>query len=102
LGAAHVEDVGVFLAFQRGLSGLVLFEIVKVFQEQQPGRLLGVIELGGAPGFFPKDVIDVLESLFKHFVFRRYPSNTHFHMVSVHRIPSSSNLEHRVLFRGNY
>ena len=61
-----VEDVGVFLAFQRGLGALVLFKIVEVFQEQQPGSLLGVIEFGGAASFFPKDVIDVFEGLFEH------------------------------------
>jgi hypothetical protein len=30
--------------------------------------LLGVIEFGGAAGFFPKDVIDVFEGLFEHIV----------------------------------
>jgi hypothetical protein len=41
-------------------------KIVEVFQEEQPGRLLGVIELGSAPGFFPKNVVDISESLFEH------------------------------------
>ena len=35
-------------------------------QEQQPGRLLRVIQLGGASRFFPEDVIYVFEGLFKH------------------------------------
>ena len=61
-----VEDVGVFLAVQRGLGALVLLKIVEVFQEQQPGGLLGVIELRGAAGFFPEDVVDVFEGLFEH------------------------------------
>jgi hypothetical protein len=44
----------------------VLLKIVKVFQEKQPRRLLGVVELGCASRLFPEDVIDVFESLFKH------------------------------------
>ena len=61
-----VEDVGVLLALQRGLVGAVLLQPVEVLQEEQPGRLLGVVELGGAAGLFPEDVVDVLEGLFKH------------------------------------
>ena len=68
-----VEDEGVFLALQRGFVGLVLLQTVEVFQEQQPGGLLGVVEFGGAAGFFPEDVVDVLEGLFKHFY--RSPSS---------------------------
>ena len=46
--------------------GLVLLQPVEVFQEQQPGGLLGVVEFGGAAGLFPEDVVDVFEGLFKH------------------------------------
>ncbi len=61
-----IEDVTVALALQHGLSGLVLFQPIQIFQEQQPGRLLGVIEFGGTAAFFPERVVDVLEGLFKH------------------------------------
>ncbi len=61
-----VENVGVFLAVKLGFVGLVLLEPVEIFQEQQPRGLLGVIELGGAPGLLPEDVVDVPEGLFKH------------------------------------
>ena len=61
-----VEQVGVFLAVQRGLIGAVLLQPIEVFQEQQPGGLLGVIQLGGAAGLFPEDVVYVSEGLFKH------------------------------------
>src|SRR5271157_3611893 len=61
-----VEDVGVFLAVQRGFGALVLLKVVEVFQEQQPGGLLGVIELSSAASFFPRDVINVFEGLFEH------------------------------------
>ena len=61
-----VEDVGVLLAVQLGLVGLVLLQTVEVFEEQQPGGLLGVVELGGAAGLFPEDVVDVFEGLFEH------------------------------------
>jgi hypothetical protein len=30
--------------------------------------LFGVVELGGAAGFFPEDVVDVAEGLFEHAV----------------------------------
>ena len=63
-----VEDVGVFLALQRGLVGFVLLQAVEVFQEEQPGGLLGVVEFGGAAGLFPEDVVDVFEGLFEHSV----------------------------------
>jgi hypothetical protein len=62
----RIKNIGVFFAFERSLGALVLFKIVEVFQEQQPRRLLGVIEFTGATRLFPKDVIDVSESLFKH------------------------------------
>ena len=61
-----VEDEGVLLALQRGLIGLVLLQPVEVLEEQEPGGLLGVIQLGGAARLFPEDVVDVLEGLFKH------------------------------------
>ena len=73
LGAAQlsqlvgfIEDEGVFLARQGGLGGLVGFEGVEVFQEKQPGGLLGVIEFAGAAGVFPEDVVYVFEGLFEH------------------------------------
>ena len=61
-----VEDAGVFLAFERGHGSLVLLKVFEIFQEEQPGRLLGVIKFGGAASFFAKNVVNVLERLFKH------------------------------------
>src|SRR5579871_6621661 len=61
-----VEQVGVFFAVQLGLGGAVLFQAVEVFQKQQPGSLLGVIQLGGAAGLFPEYVVDVFEGLLEH------------------------------------
>ena len=61
-----VEDEGVFLPFEGGFVGLVLLQPVEVFQEQEPGGLLGVVEFGRAAGFFPENVVDVLEGLFEH------------------------------------
>ena len=61
-----VEDVGVVLAIEGGFSGLVVFEGVEVFQEEQPRGLLGVVEFAGAAGVFPENVVDVFESLFEH------------------------------------
>ena len=42
------------------------FQIVEIFEEQQPGGLLGIVEFRRAAGFFPKHIVDVLEDLFEH------------------------------------
>jgi len=68
--AGLVEDEGVFLAFEGGFVGFVMFEGIEVFEEEEPGGLLGVIEFGGAAGFFAEDVVDVFEGLFEHGFFR--------------------------------
>jgi hypothetical protein len=49
--AGLIEDVVVLLAVERCFGGLVLLKIVEVFQEQQPGGLLGVAEFGGVTLF---------------------------------------------------
>ena len=61
-----VEDVGVFLAAEFGFGGAVLLQAVEVFEEDEPGGLLGVVEFGGATGFFAEGVANVAEGLFKH------------------------------------
>ena len=61
-----VENVGVFLAIEGGFGGFVVLEGVEVFQEEEPGGLLGVVEFAGAAGVFPEDVVDVFEGLFEH------------------------------------
>ena len=60
------EDEGVLFAFEGGFVGAVLFEAVEVFEEEEPGGLLGVVELGGAARLFPENVVDILEGLLKH------------------------------------
>gem|GEM_PF-5948500 len=57
---------GLLQRLQCGLIGAVLLQSIEVFQEQQPGRLLSVVELGRATRLFPEDVVNVLEGLFKH------------------------------------
>ena len=37
-----------------------------VFQEEEPGALLGVVQFAGASGVFPEDVVDVFEGLLEH------------------------------------
>ena len=64
--AGLVEDEGGFLPIQFRLHRPILFQPVKVFEEQQPGSLLGVIEFRGAAGFFPEHVVNVSKGLFKH------------------------------------
>ena len=61
-----IEDVGVFSPLKLGFGGFVGFEGIEVFQEQEPGALLGVIQFTGASGVFPEDVVDVFEGLFEH------------------------------------
>jgi len=61
-----VEEVGGLLSLQRRLIRLVVFEGIQVLQEQEPGGLLGVVELGGASGLLAEHVVDVLEGLFEH------------------------------------
>jgi hypothetical protein len=63
-----LDDVGVFLTLQRGLNALVLLKTVEVFQEQEPGGLLNVVEFGCAACLFPRDVVDVLKCLLKRVI----------------------------------
>ncbi len=46
-------------------GGFFMLQGVEVFQEEQPGGLLGVVELTGEPSILPKDVVDVFEGLFE-------------------------------------
>ena len=61
-----IDDEACIAALQLGLAGPSRLQIVEIFEEQQPGGLLGVIELGSAAGLFPEDVVDILESLLEH------------------------------------
>ncbi len=61
-----VEEESVLFAVEGGFIGFVLLERVEVFQEEEPGGLLGVVQLGGAAGLLAEDIVNVLEGLFKH------------------------------------
>jgi len=61
-----VDDERIGLAGQLGGHGLFLLQIVEIFEEQYPGGLLRIVELGGAARLFPEDVIDILEDLLEH------------------------------------
>ena len=63
-----IENELVGVADKLGLLSLLALQVVEVFEEQEPGGLLGVVEFRRAPGLFPKHVIEILESLFKHLV----------------------------------
>ena len=56
----------VLLPDQFGFGFAFLLKIFQILQEQQPGGLFGVIEFGGASGFFAEDVVNILECLFEH------------------------------------
>jgi hypothetical protein len=44
----------------------MLRERTQVLEEQQPGRLLGVVQLTDAACVFAQDVVDVFEGLLEH------------------------------------
>ena len=69
-----IENVRVFFAIKGGFGGFVVLQGVEVFQEEQPGGLLGVVEFAGAAGVFPENVVDIAEGLFKHRGVRRMES----------------------------
>jgi hypothetical protein len=52
--------------FELRLHGLLALQRVEVLEEQQPGRLSGVVQLAGAAGILVQDVVDVLGGLFEH------------------------------------
>jgi len=58
-----LQDGAVGAAFQGGHGSPVVFESVEVFEEQQPGGLLGVIELGAAAGLLAQAVVEGAERL---------------------------------------
>jgi len=48
------------------LKRALLFQVIEIFEEEQPAGLLDVVELGGTARLFPQDVVDIPESLFEH------------------------------------
>ena len=58
-----IDDVGVFLVLQLGLLLVGALQILEILEKQDPRRLLGVIEFGGASILFPQDVVDILKCL---------------------------------------
>jgi len=61
-----VEEEGVLFAVEGGFIGFVLLERVEIFEEEEPGGLLGVVQLRGAASLFAEDVVDVFEGLLKY------------------------------------
>jgi hypothetical protein len=61
-----VDNEAIGPAHQLRLLRALVFEIVQVLEKQHPRSLLGVIQLGGATGFFPEHVVDVANGLLKH------------------------------------
>jgi hypothetical protein len=73
-----LEEEGVFLSVEFGFGPAVLLEAVEIFEEQEPGGLLGVVELGGAAGFLAKHFVDIFEGLFEHSLVGRLPRGGQF------------------------
>lgn len=61
-----IEDGAIFPPIERGFGGLIVLQGVEIFQKEQPGRLLGVVEFTRAASVLPEDVVDVFEGLFEH------------------------------------
>jgi len=60
-----VEQVVVGLPHEFRGHRPFLLQIIEMLQEQRPGGLLGVVQLGTTPGFLPQRIVDVLECLLK-------------------------------------
>ena len=43
------------------LKRALLFQVIEIFEEEQPAGLLDVVELGGTARLFPQDVVDIPE-----------------------------------------
>jgi hypothetical protein len=58
----------VFVGFSREFcfGSTVPFQVFEVFEEEDPGGLLYIIQFTGTPSILVQDVIDVLEGLLKH------------------------------------
>ena len=61
-----VQDETVALPLQLGFVCPILLQPIEVLEEQQPGGLLGIVQLGRAPGFFSEYVVDISKCLFEH------------------------------------
>ena len=62
----RLDDEVVRLAFKLGRDLTVLLQVVEVLEEDDPRRLLDVVELAGTPSILMKDVVNVLEGVLKH------------------------------------
>ena len=47
-------------------SAALHFQVIQIFEKQNPRGLFRVIQLGGATRLFPENIIDIFESLFEH------------------------------------
>jgi len=66
LVVAGLVIVGLSGGHQANAGGATAAATVRENSAGPERGLLGVVELGGAPGLFPDDVVDVAEDLFKH------------------------------------
>jgi len=53
----HLQDRGVAVPLKQGHGGPVVLQAVEVFEEQQPGGLLGVVELGAAARLLAQTIV---------------------------------------------
>jgi probable HAF family extracellular repeat protein len=65
------EDAADSGALQPRLAGSLPLEVFQMFQEEQLGSPLGVIQFSGASGFFAENIVDISGGLFKHGLIQR-------------------------------
>jgi hypothetical protein len=62
----RVDDRRVRATGKLRLDCAFTFQVVEIFEEEQPTGLLNVVELGCAARLLPKNVVDIPECLFEH------------------------------------
>ncbi len=61
-----LNDKTVFPSLQFARQGPFLLQVIQVFEKEEPGGLLGIVQLRGAAALFPEYIIDIFKGLFKH------------------------------------
>ncbi|MGB3710480.1 MAG: hypothetical protein WA985_02200 [Erythrobacter sp.] len=61
-----IKDRLVFAPLQLSFIRSILLQIGKVFEEQEPAGLLGIVQLGSQPFIIAKGTVDIVEGVFEH------------------------------------
>ena len=61
-----IDQVVIALPREARFHLALTLKVVQVLQEEEPGCLLGVVELGRAARFLPQDIVEIGKYLLKH------------------------------------